>query len=120
MIGRDPDNKLFVVGLRQQPFLAGAIARVAAKAPVRLLVGHEGGTSNEEDWTEDSDQYAFMEAKIPGLYFGVEDYAQHHKPTDVFETMTYNFYVGAVETLIEAVTEFDADADAIVARTGAH
>ena len=120
MIGREPDNRLFVVGLREEPFLVAPIARVAARAPVKLLVGHEGGGPHDEDWTEDSDQYAFMEAKIPALYFGVEDYAQHHKATDEFATMTYNFYVGAVETLVAVVQEFDADADAIVARAGAH
>jgi len=108
MIGRDPDNTLFVVGTARQPALKPFIDRLAARVPVRLRVGHEDPRSVRDDWTQDSDQFAFIEAGIPGLYFGVEDYAQQHQPTDDFETMTQGFYVRAVETLIAAVQEFDA------------
>jgi hypothetical protein len=54
-----------------------------------------------------------MQAKIPALYFGVEDFDQHHKATDDYETMTYPFYVKAVETLIQAVQYFDAHLDEV-------
>jgi Zn-dependent M28 family amino/carboxypeptidase len=114
MIGRDGQNRLFVVGVTQQPALKPFIDRVAAHAPVRLLVGHDDPRQRGiEDWTRDSDQYAFMEAHIPALYFGVEDYAQHHKATDHFETMTVDFYVHAVETLVQVVNDFDAHLDSL-------
>jgi Zn-dependent M28 family amino/carboxypeptidase len=117
MIGRDPDDKLFVVGTALQPFLKPFIDRLAARAPVKLLTGHED-PKEKEDWTKDSDHYAFMEKKIPALYFGVEDFDQHHKPTDDYETMTKDFYVRAVETMILVVKEFDARlADVDKART---
>ena len=106
MIGRDAKDTLFVVGTARQPDLRAAIDRVAASAPVRLRVGHEGGASGE-DWTRDSDHYAFLEAGVPALYFGVEDYAQLHRPTDDFDTMTLPFYVHAVETIIAVLREFD-------------
>jgi hypothetical protein len=57
-----------------------------------------------------------MSAKIPALYFGVEDFDQHHKPTDDYETMTLDFYVRAVETLIKAVQDFDAHLDELKPR----
>ena len=80
MIGRENDNRLFVVGTHLQPFLIPVIERVAKSSPVKLLIGHDDPTRRgEDDWTRDSDQYAFIDAKIPGLYFGVEDYAQHHQ-----------------------------------------
>jgi pimeloyl-ACP methyl ester carboxylesterase len=114
MIGRDPGNTLYVVGTRQQPFLKPYIERVAAKAPVRLLMGHDD-PAQKEDWTRDSDHYAFCQAKIPCLYFGVEDFANHHKATDDYETMTHAFYVRAVETVAQAIRELDAGLDAIAA-----
>ena len=40
--------------------------------------------------------------------FRVEDYAQLHRPTDDFATITYGFYVKAVETVIAALEAFDA------------
>ena len=107
MIGRDPNDKLFVVGTAQQPFLKPMVEAIAAKAPVKLLIGHED-PKQPEDWTRDSDHYSFMQKKIPALYFGVEDFDQHHKATDDYETMSYNFYVRAVETLAQAVEYFDA------------
>lgn len=117
MIGRDPDDRLFVVGTYLQPFLKPYIARVAADAPVRLLMGHDDPTQQGvEDWTRDSDHWAFLEAKIPALYFGVEDFGQHHKATDDYRTMTHDFYVRAVETMIRVIRELDDNLAAIQAR----
>ena len=116
MIGRDPNDTLYVVGTRQQPFLKPYIERVAAKASIKLLMGHDDpAQKGVEDWTRDSDHYAFCQAKIPCLYFGVEDFANHHKTTDDYETMTHAFYVRVVETMAQAIREFDAGLDAIAA-----
>jgi len=112
MIGRDPNDKLFVVGIYRQPSLRPFVEHVAARAPVKLLIGHDT-PGEKEDWTDESDHYAFMQSHIPALYFGVEDFDQHHQPTDKFETMTFDFYVRAVETMILAVQEFDAHLNAV-------
>ena len=106
MIGRDPNDLLYVVGTRQQVFLKPMIERIATGAPVKLVMGHDDPTE-KENWTTDSDHAAFCQAKIPCLYFGVEDFDQHHKSTDDFATMTHGFYVRAVETMVRAVQEFD-------------
>lgn len=107
MIGRDPSDKLFVVGIYRQPNLRPMVEAIAAKAPVKLLIGHDT-PGEKEDWTNESDHYAFMEAGIPALYFGVEDFDQHHQATDKFETMTFDFYIRAVETMVQATQYFDA------------
>jgi Zn-dependent M28 family amino/carboxypeptidase len=112
MIGRDPDKKLFVVGTRLRPYLRPSIEAVAKTAPVRLLMGHEDPLQ-PEDWTRDSDHFSFMQAGIPALYFGVEDFDQHHKATDDYETMSHEFYIQAVETLIRVVEQFDANLDSV-------
>jgi Zn-dependent M28 family amino/carboxypeptidase len=110
MIGRDPDRKLFVVGTALQPFLRPYIDAVARKSSVQLLVGHEN-PAQPEDWTRDSDHFSFLQARIPALYFGVEDFDQHHKASDDYETMTYEFYVRAVETIVRVTEQFDANLD---------
>lgn len=108
MLGREPSQELYVVGARRQPFLRPHVERVAAAAPLRLLMGHEDPTGRtSDDWTADSDQFAFLEVGIPALYVGVEDEAFHHQPTDDFETIDQAFYVRAVETVIALVREFD-------------
>jgi Zn-dependent M28 family amino/carboxypeptidase len=112
MIGREPNDRLFVVGTSLQPFLKPYIERIAKVAPVKLLIGHED-PKQAEDWTKQSDHYSFIVAKIPALYFGVEDFDVYHKPTDDYETMSYDFYVRAVETMVHAVKEFDAHLDEV-------
>jgi len=114
MIGRDPDDKLYAVGTHWYPFLKPYLDRVAASAPVKLLFGHDDPQQRGvEDWTKDSDHYAFHQAKIPFVYLGVEDFDQHHKATDDYETMSHDFYVRAVETALRVLQEFDANLDAI-------
>jgi len=114
MIGRDPDDKFFVSGTHQQPFLKPYIERANAGAPIKLIMGHDDPAQKDiEDWTRSSDHFPFCQAKIPCLYFGVEDFENHHKASDDFETMTLGFYVRAVETMVHAVKAFDAGLDAI-------
>jgi Zn-dependent M28 family amino/carboxypeptidase len=114
MIGRDPSDKLFAVGTFLNPFLKPYLEHVAATAPVKLLFGHDDpAQSNVEDWTKDSDHWSFQQTGIPAVYLGDEDFAQHHRPTDAFETITYDFYIGATETGLAVVKEFDANLDAI-------
>jgi hypothetical protein len=118
MIGRDPDDKLFASGTRWYPFLRPLLQRASTAAPLKLIFGHDD-PSQKEDWTGDSDHYAFHQAKIPYIYIGVEDRPQHHRATDDYATMTHAFYVKAVETAIHVVREFDAGLETIVnARKG--
>ncbi len=114
MIGREADNRLFAVGAHQNPFLKTYIESVASKAPVKLIMGHDDPTRRDvEDWSDDSDHASFQRARIPAIYIGVEDYAQHHRPTDDYETMSLDFYVRAVETSILLIDTFDKNLDSI-------
>ena len=109
MIGRDPNDLLYVVGTYTQPELKPVLERVAASAPVKLTMGHDDPTKKDvENWSGSSDHAAFCQAKIPCLYFGVEDFENHHKATDKYDTMTHDFYVRVVETMIQATKAFDA------------
>jgi hypothetical protein len=109
MIGRDPNNLLYVVGTHSQPALKPVIERVAATASVKLTMGHDDPNQKDvENWNGSSDHAAFCQAKIPCLYFGVEDFENHHKATDKYETMTHDFYVLVVETMVQVTKAFDA------------
>lgn len=109
MIGRDANNLLYVVGTYDQPALKPVIERVAAAATVTLKMGHDDPTQKDiENWSNSSDHAPFCQTKIPCLYFGVEDFENHHKPTDKYETMTHDFYVRVVETMIQVTKAFDA------------
>jgi hypothetical protein len=112
MIGRDPLDKLFAVGTVANPFLKPILEGVATTAPVKLLFGHED-PKQPEDWSKDSDHYSFQTAKIPSIYLGVEDFDQHHKATDKYETMSFDFYIRATETSLKVVQAFDKNLDAI-------
>jgi len=108
MIGRDANNLLYVVGTHTQPFLRPTIEQIAAGANITLRMGHDNPEEKGvEDWTRSSDHAPFCEAKIPCLYFGVEDFENHHKATDKYQTMTHDFYYRVVQSMVLAVKTFD-------------
>lgn len=110
MISRNDRNELYAAGTYHYPFLKPALEKVVASAPVKLLFGHDTpDLPRQENWTGQSDHYAFHTAKIPFIYFGVEDHKDYHKPTDDFESINQVFYVHAVETILEAVKALDAN-----------
>jgi Zn-dependent M28 family amino/carboxypeptidase len=109
MIGRDANNLLYVSGTHSQPTLKPVIESVASKASITLKMGHDDPAQKDiENWTGSSDHAPFCQAKIPCLYFGVEDFENHHKATDKYDTMTHDFYVRVVETMISVTKAFDA------------
>lgn len=109
MIGRDANDLLYVVGTYTQPFLKPTIEQIAKDANIKLVMGHDDPTNKAvEDWTRSSDHYPFCQAKVPCLYFGVEDFENHHKATDKYDTMTHDFYYRVVQTMAIAVARFDA------------
>jgi Zn-dependent M28 family amino/carboxypeptidase len=114
MIGRDPANRLFATGVYHYPYLKPYLGAVA-QPPVVLAFGHDT-PGEKEDWTKDSDHYVFHEAGIPWIYFGVEDFDQHHKATDDAATIGREFLAGAAATVIAAVQEFDAHLEQIAAQ----
>ena len=108
MVGRDQNNTLYAAGTFHYPFLKPLLERIASKASVRLLLGHDRPDLKDvEDWTRESDHYAFHRLGIPFVYFGVEDFEHHHKPTDDFENITREFFVNAAQTILLATKEFD-------------
>ena len=107
MISRSDKNELYAAGCFHYPLFKAHLEKIAKNAPVKLLLGHDRPELGRDDWTNQSDHAAFHQAKIPFIYFGVEDHEDYHRPTDVFENIDQEFYVKAVETILSAVKEMD-------------
>jgi Zn-dependent M28 family amino/carboxypeptidase len=107
MVSRGDRGELYAAGAFHYPFLKPHLEAAQKNAPVKLLLGHDDPKTGSNDWTSQSDHAAFHSEKIPFVYFGVEDHADYHKPTDDFDKIPQKFYVGAVETILEAVKNLD-------------
>ncbi len=108
MVSRSPAGELYAVGTYAYPVLRSHIERAKQVGRVKLLTGHEGPTATGSDnWTNSSDHGPFNAAKIPFLYFGVEDHPGYHKPSDEFAQITQAFYAAAVETVLDVLLDLD-------------
>jgi Zn-dependent M28 family amino/carboxypeptidase len=114
MVGRSDAGELYAAGTHHSPFLVPLVEEVARTSPVRLLLGHDTpDLPSHDDWTLASDHGPFHEAGIPFVYFGVEDHAGYHAPTDDVEAITPGFFVDSVETILDFLRLVDQRADAI-------
>lgn len=110
MVSRNDKREIFIAGTYHYPDLKKPLEEVAKAAPITVLFGHDkpvaiaGGV---EDWTNQSDHGPFHDAKIPFVYFGVEDHADYHKPTDTADKINRGFFVDVAETILDAVTALD-------------
>lgn len=109
MIAHNDKNELYASGTYHNPQLKPLLENLAKTAKVKLLLGHDKPEEKRNDWTFQSDHGSFHAAKIPFIYFGVEDHEDYHKPTDDFAKINQEFYVRAVETILEAVKALDKE-----------
>jgi hypothetical protein len=116
MVSRSDRGELYAAGAHHTPALRPLLERVASRAPVKLLLGHDRPEQGHDDWTNQSDQFAFHKAGVPFVYFGVEDHKDYHKPTDDFDALTKPFFVHAAETILDALTTLDENLAAVSPR----
>jgi hypothetical protein len=111
MVSHSDRGELYASGAHHYPSLKSRVEQVAARAPVKLLTGHDQPKQGDPnyDWTNQSDHLAFHEKKITFLYFGVEDHKDYHQHTDDFDSITPDFFVRAAETILDAVKTLDAE-----------
>jgi len=108
MISRNDRNELYAAGTYHYPALLPTVERVAARAPITLLTGHDRpDLPPGDDWTMSSDHGAFHQVGIPFIYFGVEDHPDYHRPTDTVERIQPAFFVRATSTVMDFVGELD-------------
>jgi len=92
MIARNDNNEIFVCGIYHYPSLMYAVNEIQNKTNAKVLMGHDKGNIRN-DWTDQSDHFAFYRKNIPFLYVGVEDHVDYHKPTDTFDKINCSSYI---------------------------
>jgi Zn-dependent M28 family amino/carboxypeptidase len=119
MLSKNPKNELYVSGTSPFPFLKPILVKVATTAPVTLKLGHDTDADGKENnWTTQSDHYAFGEKGVPWVYFGVEDHPEYHKPTDDFATVPQDFFKRSVATVVQASLALEKDLDDVAKASG--
>jgi hypothetical protein len=106
MVSRNIAGELYAAGATPYPQMRPLLEALERRAAVKLRLGHDSG-SGGENWTNQSDQEAFHAAKIPFVYFGVEDHPDYHKPTDDPSRIQPGFYYRAVRTIASFVQALD-------------
>jgi Zn-dependent M28 family amino/carboxypeptidase len=108
MVARGDKGELYVAGLHHNPTLKALLEPVAARAPIKVLFGHDLPGTGDEDWTMQSDHGVFHEAGIPFVYFGVEDHADYHQPSDTADRINPDFFGKAAAVVLDALRALDA------------
>jgi len=101
MVSRN-DSEIYLSGTYHYPKLGKLMKNVAKETGIAVRYGHDRPEDGDQDWTLASDHGPFHKAGIPFAYFGVEDHAHYHQPTDDFETVPLEFYKGSVQTIVNA------------------
>jgi Zn-dependent M28 family amino/carboxypeptidase len=108
MVSRNVDREIYVAGSYHFPVLADHLRATAARSQLKVLLGHDQPIPTRgDDWTDQSDHFAFFNKGIPFAYFGVEDHPDYHSPTDTFENTDPGFFVAAVATVLDFLREMD-------------
>nr|WP_315467843.1 M20/M25/M40 family metallo-hydrolase [uncultured Undibacterium sp.] len=107
MIARGDKKELFVSGTYQNPTLKPILQTLNTSDDIKVLFDHDRPEQGSNDWTSQSDHYAFFQAGIPHLYFGVEDHADYHKSTDTFDKINPKFFDACIAFLQKAVMQID-------------
>lgn len=107
MIARGDKNVLFASGSYQTPAFKTLLSDLNGRYGIQLQFDHDRPEQGTNDWTNQSDHYVFYTAGIPHLYFGVEDHADYHKPSDTADKVNPVFFNGAIELLQNAIDIID-------------
>lgn len=111
MVSHNDRNEIYVAGTRYTPALAPLVAQAAARNSVNVRLGHDRPqllTGTVEDWTGASDHGPFHEAGVAFLYFGVEDHADYHAPSDTFAHINPAFFTSVANLLVDVAATLDA------------
>ena len=106
MVSQNADGEIFASGTSHNPKIRPLIE--ALNTPdVTIRFGHDTPDLGPNDWTLMSDHAAFHEASHPYVYFGVEDHANYHKPSDELETISPKQYAAFVDALVQVAETLD-------------
>jgi hypothetical protein len=107
MVSRNDRNEIYAAGVSRHPFLRPVLDEVRRHSAVKVQYGHDQKGGALDDWTEQSDQGSFADAGIPFLYFGVEDHADYHRPSDTADKIDPRFFAGVGDTILDTLVRLD-------------
>jgi len=108
MVARADKGELVACGTFFYPQLKPHLEGLTSEK-IKLVFGHDDPEKykGQDNWTFSSDHGPFHRAKIPFIYFGVEDHKNYHQPTDDFELINPEVYQACVKLIIEAAEKID-------------
>jgi hypothetical protein len=107
MLSRSENKEVFVSGTYYYPQFKAILEKIPSQTGSTLRFGHDIPGTGAEDWTRSSDHAAFFEKKVPHLYFGVEDHADYHQPSDSFSGIHPAFYQATVGLILKSLLALD-------------
>jgi Zn-dependent M28 family amino/carboxypeptidase len=109
MVSRADKNALVACGTFYTPTLKPLLQKIEEQDGIRLTFGHDDPQlyKGSHNWTQSSDHGPFYDAKIPFIYFGVDDHPDYHKPTDDFEKVNPATYISCVKLILRSTIELD-------------
>jgi Zn-dependent M28 family amino/carboxypeptidase len=110
MVSRNDASIIFASGTSHHPALKEIVTRAAQGRRLTVKFGHDRPAKEaggEEDWTQQSDHGPFHTAGVRTLYYGVEDHADYHKPTDTADRIPRAFFAEVAELVIQTLIEAD-------------
>jgi Zn-dependent M28 family amino/carboxypeptidase len=110
MVSRNDRNEIYASGVYQSPWLKPIVMDVQRRSGVTIKMGHDRPRkkrTDPDDWTDQSDHGAFNDVHVPFLYFGVEDHADYHKPTDTADKIDPTFFGNAADMIVETLVTLD-------------
>jgi len=107
MLSINDKGELYASGTYNNPQLKPYVEQIKARPNAKLILGHDRPEQQHDDWTNQSDHYAFFKQHIPYLYFGVEDHPHYHQPSDEYQNINTSFYPDAAALVIDFVKLMD-------------
>jgi Zn-dependent M28 family amino/carboxypeptidase len=107
MLARNDRNEIYAAGVMRYPFLQPVLDQVRQHSRVKVLYGHDQPGGALDDWTAQSDQAPFAAEGIPFLYFGVDDHADYHRPSDIADKIDPRFFSGVADMVLETLIRLD-------------
>ncbi len=107
MLSRSDAKEVYVSGTHYYPQFKAILEKIPTDRASSLRFGHDIPGTGADDWTRSSDHGAFFEKKVPHLYFGVEDHADYHRPSDSFAGIHPDFYKATVKLILKSLLALD-------------
>jgi hypothetical protein len=109
MVSRSTRRVLYASGTSHSRWLVPILDPVRRRSKVTVRYGHDRPEQGPDDWTDQSDHGAFFARKVPYVYFGVENHADYHQPTDTADRIDAAFFGDAADTIVDAVVTLDRE-----------